>query len=165
MAIASLKKWTESTLGNIAEIERKSVLPNNIQNGTKYVGLEDIDGEGNISDFHEVVNGDLASNKFLFDSNHILYGKLRPYLRKIARPEFPGICSTDILPIRPSHQVDRDFLYYQLRQPYYIDLATSQSTGANLPRLSPKALAEFPIAFPPLDEQRRIAAILDNAYV
>ncbi len=37
------------------------------------------------------------------------------------------------------------------------------STGANLPRLSPQALADLTIPLPPLPEQRRIGAILDKA--
>jgi type I restriction enzyme S subunit len=44
-----------------------------------------------------------------------------------------------------------------------IELANSRAAGANLPRLSPKALAEFEIPLPPLAEQRRLAAILDHA--
>lgn len=44
-----------------------------------------------------------------------------------------------------------------------IDLAVSRSAGANLPRLSPAILADFPVRFPPIDEQCRIAAILDKA--
>jgi restriction endonuclease S subunit len=43
------------------------------------------------------------------------------------------------------------------------DYATSRSEGANLPRISPKTLAEFGILLPPLDEQKRIAAVLDQA--
>jgi type I restriction enzyme S subunit len=44
-----------------------------------------------------------------------------------------------------------------------VEFANSRATGANLPRLSPKALADFEIPLPPLDEQKRIAAILDQA--
>jgi type I restriction enzyme S subunit len=50
-----------------------------------------------------------------------------------------------------------------LRQPRMVDYASSKTTGANLPRLSPKALAEFEIPLPPLSEQKRIADILDKA--
>jgi type I restriction enzyme, S subunit len=155
--------WKQSNLGEIATIERESVQPNNIQAGTVFVGLENINGEGHFNDVQYVDIGDIASNKFAFDSRHLLYGKLRPYLKKIARPNFQGICSTDIVPILPSKHIDKSFLYYYLRQPQFIELATTRSTGANLPRLSPKTLAEFPISFPPLKEQKRIAAILDKA--
>jgi type I restriction enzyme, S subunit len=85
---------------------------------------------------------------------------LRPYLAKIALPDFEGVCSTDILPVLPGKKLDRNYLTHFLRQPWMVDYAASQSDGANLPRLSPKSLAGFEIPLPPLPEQRRIAAIL-----
>jgi type I restriction enzyme S subunit len=44
-----------------------------------------------------------------------------------------------------------------------VDYANSRSSGANLPRLSPKELANFQVPLPPLEEQKRIAKILDAA--
>lgn len=155
--------WPTKALGKVAKIERTSVTPERILDGSLYVGLENITGDGGFDSVREVANGELASNKFEFTASHVLYGKLRPYLSKIARPEFSGICSTDILPILPGRDVDRDYLYYFLRQPEMVQYATTRSTGANLPRLSPKQLAEFPIPLPKLEEQKRIAAILDKA--
>ncbi|MEA5507557.1 restriction endonuclease subunit S [Halotia wernerae UHCC 0503] len=110
-----------------------------------------------------VDNGELASSKFQFTEQHILYGKLRPYLAKIACPEFSDICSTDILPILPRSNVDRKFLFHFLRQPKMVDYANSRAVGVNLPRLSPSVLANFEIPIPPLEEQKRIAEILDRA--
>jgi type I restriction enzyme, S subunit len=155
--------WTLKPLGRVVEIERESVQPAAISSGTNYVGLEHIDGEGEFVGVESVNNGDLASNKFSFSTRHVLYGKLRPYLKKIARPSFAGVCSTDILPLRPLGELSRDYLFHYLRQQHLVDLATARSTGANLPRLSPKQLEEFPVAYPPLPEQCRIAAILDKA--
>jgi len=125
--------------------------------------MEHIDNNGEFKETPSVEPGELASNKFSFDERHVLYGKLRPYLKKIARPNFHGICSTDILPILPKDSLDKDYLYYFFRQPHMIEFAVSRCSGANLPRLSPKELAEFPIPLPPLEEQKRIAAILDKA--
>lgn len=151
-------------LGDIVDIERNSIAPEKIEDGTIFVGLENIDNEGNFISLGPTSNGDIASNKFKFDYRHLLYGKLRPYLKKIARPNFEGICSTDILPLKPINElIDRDFLFYYLRQPDMIKLATERCSGANLPRLSPDQLIEFPITLPGLEEQKRIVAILDKA--
>jgi type I restriction enzyme S subunit len=155
--------WPAVPLQEVADIERSSVKPEEIASGTSYLGLEHIESGGAIIGREQVENGDLASNKFIFGPHHILYGKLRPYLAKIALPDFEGICSTDILPVLPSQRVDRSYLAHFLRQPAMVEFASSRSTGANLPRLSPKSLAEFPIPLPPLEEQRRIAGILDQA--
>ncbi|MBI4026279.1 MAG: restriction endonuclease subunit S [Verrucomicrobia bacterium] len=150
-------------LADLAQIERDGIAPELIKTGTVYVGLENITSEGAFSGVGPVDAGQLASTKFTFTSKHLLYGKLRPYLRKIARPHFDGICSTDILPILPSAEIDRNYLFHFLRQDVMVAKANLLTAGANLPRLSPKSLAEFPIPVLPLAEQQRIAAILDKA--
>jgi len=155
--------WPSVRLQEVASIDRIGVKPSDIEDDTHYVGLEHIESGGRLLDVATVTNGDLASTKFRFTKNHLLYGKLRPYLTKIAMPHFDGICSTDILPILPGKTLDRSYITHFLRQPSMVNLATSRSTGASLPRLSPKALADFRIPLPPLAEQKRIAAILDQA--
>jgi type I restriction enzyme S subunit len=156
--------WTGARLDDLAVIERDGVAPEQIPSGVLYVGLEHIEGSGEFQGVRPVENGDLASTKFRFTPEHILYGKLRPYLRKIARPSFEGVCSTDILPIRPKRGVCRDYLFHYLRHPRVVEEATARCEGANLPRLSPHQLASFPVWLPPTEaEQKRIAAILDKA--
>lgn len=152
-----------ASLASIAKIERTSVAPSAIADGETYVGLEHITSDGGFSDVTTVRAGELQSNKFRFGPEHILYGKLRPYLAKIAAPGFAGVCSTDILPIRPGPDVDRSYLTWYLRTPRMVAEASRLSQGANLPRLSPDALAAFEIPLPPIEEQRRIASILDAA--
>lgn len=155
--------WNSARLSDIAKIDRSQVDPGKITSGTKYLGLEHIEAGGRILGAQSVQRGELKSSKFQFSKEHVLYGKLRPYLAKISLPDFEGICSTDILPVRPGPELDRKFLAYYLRQPSVVQEANGRSTGANLPRLSPKALAEMDIPCPPIDEQRRIAEILDKA--
>jgi len=84
-------------------------------------------------------------------------------LAKVVCPDFDGICSTDIIPIAPSKRVDKRYLLYFLRRPETVAWAAGRATGVNLPRLSPKELASLEIPLPALDEQRRIAAILEQA--
>jgi type I restriction enzyme S subunit len=155
--------WTVAPLHKVAQIERKIVDASEIAAGTTYVGLENILPSGDFEDVRQVACGEIASSKFKFSERHVLYGKLRPYLSKIARSSFSGVCSTDILPILPGPKLDRAFLFHYLRQPSMVEKANSLASGANLPRLSPSILAEFAIPLPPLAEQRRIAAILDHA--
>lgn len=150
-------------LHDVAMIEREIVEPSEIRAGTLFVGLENIETGGRFANVRPVDSGELASSKFLFTRRHILYGKLRPYLAKVARPDFEGICSTDILPVLPGPELDRGYLSWLLLTPEMVSLAASRATGANLPRLSPDVLGEFRIPLLPLSEQRRIAAILDKA--
>ena len=152
--------WPEVTLGELANLERSSIRADDIEDGETYVGLENITNLGEFKGVRQVDAGELKSNKFRFDPSHILYGKLRPYLAKIAAPDFSGVCSTDILPVRPSAAVDHRYLLHYLRTPAMIEHASSQAVGANLPRLSPKSLEKFAIPLPPMAEQRRFARLV-----
>lgn len=150
-------------LGEIATVERRGVQPDQFPANTVYLGLEHIEKGGRILEYAAAIEEGLRSTKFQFTSNHVLYGKLRPYLAKIALPDREGICSTDILPVLPGPELDRTYLAYYLRQGSLVDFAASRASGANLPRLSARQLEQFPVPVPPLEEQRRIAAILDKA--
>ena len=155
--------WPMTCLGEVASLERKSLLPEEIETGTSYLGLEHIESGGRILSYQRVGAGELQSNKFMFDPGTLLYGKLRPYLAKICIPDREGCCSTDILPIRPSQELDISYLKHVLLWKPYVDKANSLCSGANLPRISPSSLLSIEIPLPPLEEQRRIAAILDKA--
>ena len=156
-------KWPSNTLDSIAVLDRRSIHPSEADVETPYLGLEHINGDGGIHCIETVASAGIKSNKFHFTDRHILFGKLRPYLRKTARPTFSGVCSTDIIPILPEEETSRDYLFHFLRTPAAVELATSRCSGANLPRLSPKQLGSFRIPLPPPTEQKRIAGILDAA--
>ena len=153
-------KWPTGALDSIAILDRQSIHPSQADAATPYLGLQHLDGDGGINCIQTVGSAGLKSNKFQFSDRHVLFGKLRPYLRKTAKPGFSGVCSTDIIPILPKDGVSRDYLFYFLRTPDTVNLATSRCSGANLPRLGPKQLASFQIPLPPLAEQKRIAGIL-----
>lgn len=149
-------------LGEVARIDRRSVQPEDIADGQVYLGLEHIETGGYIAKANAVNAGDLKSPKFAFDTRHVLFGKLRPNLAKVARPSFEGVCSTDIVPILPGDSLDRDYLANFLLTPQIVDWASSRTSGVNLPRLSPGVLEGLEIPLPPLPEQRRIASTLDD---
>lgn len=150
-------------MGDVIQIERSGLSPAAIPSGSRYVGLEHIQRDGSISGERFVNSGELASAKFRFTPDHVLYGKLRPNLGKVACPDFEGVCSTDILPLRPAGSLSRRYLYHFLRQPRTVERVSSLAVGMNLPRISPQLLRSFPMPLPPLEEQRRIADVLDRA--
>ena len=149
-------------LGEVARIDRRSVQPEDIADGQVYLGLEHIETGGYIAKANAVNAGDLKSSKFAFDTRHVLFGKLRPNLAKVARPSFEGVCITDIVPILPGPSLDREYLANFLLTPQIVDWASSRTSGVNLPRLSPSVLEGLEIPLPPLPEQRRIASTLDD---
>lgn len=158
------KKWKITTISKIANIEKKQIKSENITAGTKYVGLEHIESNtGKIVKIISLNENDLKSSKFRFTNKHVLYGKLRPYLNKVALPSVDGVCSTDILPISPiENNSNKFFIAFLLKHPYYIKLATERSSGANLPRISPKELTKFEVYCPPIKLQNRFAEIVEQ---
>ena len=100
---------------------------------------------------------------FKFDARHVLYGKLRPYLNKVATPDFAGKCSTELVPLLPNDGVDRKFLAYVLRRDETIKTVMTAAIGARMPRASMDVLLAMPVPLPPLAEQQRIVDILDRA--
>ncbi len=157
--------WRLIELGEVCTLPERQVRPAEFSKYEYYVGLENIEANtGRIVEYRRVSDADLKSSKFPFDDSCILYGKLRPYLNKVAIPQTTGICSTDILPLCPiSKIVLKEYLYYFLRTPFFVKVATEKSTGANLPRIAPGSLLGITIPLPPIETQRKIMGILEKA--
>lgn len=147
------KGWPMVRLGEVCEIVRDSVSPHDVHTNTTYIALEDIDENGCFINKSNIEERHIKSSKYRFEVGNILYGKLRPYLKKIAIPDFAGICSTDIIPLLPLHKESYFFLYHALRHPFFINMAVRLSSGINLPRITPNKLRDFQIPLPPLDLQ------------
>ncbi len=152
------KGWRNATLGECARLIRDTVSPASV-NTVPYIGLEHI-GEGTLSLVSSGTSTEVTSSKSTFAKNDILFGKLRPYFRKVVLARFDGICSTDIWVIRPTELAETKFLFYLMASQRFIDVATRGSEGTRMPRAKWDFLSKFPIQLPPLEEQRRIARIL-----
>ena len=99
-----------------------------------------------------------------FDENYVLYSKLRPYLNKVVVPDGLGLATTELVPMLPDpERLDRKYLAYYLRSEQFVRWVNEQVAGAKMPRVSMKIFWEHEIPLPPLEEQKRIVAILDKA--
>lgn len=151
-------------LRRVCTQDRTSVQPGHGEE-LPYLGLEGIESgtgrfvEGDLSKTPEVPQ----ANSFRFDERHVLYGKLRPYLNKVALPTEPGKCSTEIIPLLPSSQCDRQYLSYFLRAPSTVQQITERSAGARMPRADMDFVLSLSIPLPTLDEQGRIVDLLSRA--
>ncbi len=97
-----------------------------------------------------------------FDSSSVLFGKLRPYLAKVARPDFEGVCSGEILVLRSYPIYDRGYLFYCLISAPHIDWIDALTYGAKMPRASPEQIMGNAFPVPPVPEQRAVAKFLDR---
>ena len=143
-----------------AYLVRDSVLPKEAI-GSPYIGLEHI-GEGTLSLADHGRAENVKSVKSRFQRGDILFGKLRPYFRKVIRAPFNGVCSTDIWVVRARQGVDQGFLFYCMSSPEFIEFSTRGSEGTKMPRAKWEFVSKFKIGLPPLPEQRAIAHILGS---
>ena len=154
------KTWQKMKLAEIAQDIRESYSPTRTEK-KPYVGLEHI--EQQTLQLSEVGRSDeTQSAKKIFKAGDILFGTLRPYFRKVTRPKFDGVCSTDIVVIRPTQKGDGDFLKYFIANQDFIDYASNISGGTRMPRANWKTLKETVWQLPELDEQRIIGNILST---
>jgi type I restriction enzyme S subunit len=153
--------WAWTTLSEIARPSLEKVDPSTAPD-LPFVGLEHIESGGSMRLLGHGYARDVTSIKSVFRRGDVLFGKLRPYLRKIWRAEFDGVCSTDILVFRPTIAVDGSLLAQLLASPAVADHAVRESAGINLPRVSASVLGGFELALPPIAEQRRIIAKVER---
>ncbi|MGR0189071.1 restriction endonuclease subunit S [Azospirillum aestuarii] len=152
--------WRETTLGNVSCHVTSKWEPT-VGGQHTYLGLEHLEqGTGRILQTAE--SDDLSSIKTKFQAGDVLFGKLRPTLRKTAHPDFDGICSTDIIVVRAKPDIDPSFLFYTLNRTDTFSHAIKSAAGTKMPRTSWALMSGFTFHLPPLPEQRRIAEILSS---
>ncbi len=156
---------TKHSMTDVCDITSKLVDPRE----DKYLDLPHI-GAGNIEtktsalvDVKTAREENLISGKFLFDESMVLYSKIRPYLMKVVRPDFSGLCSADIYPLTPKPGViTRAYLYYLLLAPAFTEYAIKGSARAGMPKVNREHLFAYQVALPSVQEQTRISENLDE---
>lgn len=105
----------------------------------------------------------LISKKFLFDENYVLYSKIRPYLKKCAIPDFGGLCSADMYPVKPiSGKTNREFIWQLLLSDFFTKYTETLPDRANIPKLNRKELLSFELSLPPIPLQEKYKVIVQK---
>ena len=152
--------WNNYQFGEVCERVKDAYKP--VKGGTTpYVGLEHL-AQGFPAFVGRGIENDIKSSKTAFKIGDILFGKLRPYLRKGAQADFDGISSTDILVFRAKGRCESGFLKYLIHCDEFINHAKSTTSGVQHPRTSWSSLNEFYLSLPPLREQKKIEYILST---
>lgn len=152
--------WKGRKLSEVASLVKETCIPKPGDH-LPYIGLEHIQEQGlrllGVGDSDSV-----TSQKFCFKPNDVLFGKLRPYFRKVVKPDFAGVCSTDIWVVRAREENDQNFIFYFFANQEFVDTANSGDSGTRMPRADWNFLKDLCWQFPPLPEQRGIAAVLSS---
>ncbi len=123
------------------------------------IGLENL--ESGSSKFIES-DTEFDGNGVEFCQNDILYGKLRPYLRKVWLAEFNGNAVGDFFVFGNCSNSAASYLKYLLLSDGFTKQADGSTFGAKMPRVSSEFILTLPFYLPPLPEQQEIADYLDK---
>jgi restriction endonuclease S subunit len=125
-----------------------------------YLGLEHIESwtSKRIVDINARADGVVSR----FQSNDVLFGKLRPYLAKVYLANFEGGASTEALVLRGGGQVVPEFLKYFLGSDLLIDVINSSTYGSKMPRASWNFIGHLPMVLPHTDVQKEIVIYLSD---
>ncbi|SDM02057.1 type I restriction enzyme, S subunit [Geodermatophilus siccatus] len=155
--------WKRVRLGDVIARSRQQVDP---QAGTvdRYVAGGHFDsGSPMVERWGDVNDGQMGSTfRYVFHPGQVLFISARPYLRKVAIPQFGGVVAdkTYVLDAISKNGLLQDFLPFLLLSDRFCEFAMAEATGSMNPRLLWGAMQRFEFDLPPVEEQERIARLL-----
>jgi type I restriction enzyme, S subunit len=153
--------WRRVKFGEVVRLNKEISKDPAADGLERHVGLEHIEpGDLRIRSWGDIADGTTFTNRFR--PGQVLFGKRRAYQRKVAVADFDGVCSGDIYVFEPKDPgvLLPELLPFICQTDAFFDHAISTSAGSLSPRTNWKSLAEYELALPPLEEQRRRVARL-----
>lgn len=118
---------------------------------------------GNIIEYNWVDVDKLEGSIIQFDTDNVLYSKLRPNLNKVVLPDIDGYATSEMLPLKPDTSIIlREYLAEFLRSDNFVIWAISKTAGAKMPRLGTKELLNKEIHIPTLKEQEYVVKLFNH---
>lgn len=152
--------WETLEFGECAELRKSKYVPNDSES-LKCLELEHFNQE--TGDINGWIDSNLQkSTKNVFKNGDVLFGKLRPYLKKYWKAEFDGVSSSEVWVLKSNLKIcDTNFLFRLVQTHRFIQVA-NVSSGSKMPRADWDYVSSYPFILPPLPEQRAIANILST---
>ena len=147
-------------MAKLGEACKVSPSTKNIERqGAWLLNLDMVEQEtGRVIEYKYVGEDDLNGSIVQFDTENVLYSKLRPNLNKVVLPQKDGFSTSELLPLRPDASVlNKDYLAAFLRSDSFVTWAVSKTAGAKMPRLGTKDLMNAEIPVPSIEQQKKIA--------
>lgn len=160
--------WAWASLGEVAQYGISDKVDSNtsIPSSTWVLDLEDIEKDtSRLLNQVESEARPFSSTKTVFKQGDVLFGKLRPYLNKVIVADRDGVCTTEIIPIRGYCGLVPEFTKLVLRSPLTMATVDRLMYGMKMPRLGTADATSLSFPLPPLTEQHRIVAKVDELMV
>ena len=149
--------WKRRKFREIASLRRAKYTPSRADSRI-CVELEHIEQQtGRLINY--VDSAEQNSIKSVFKQGDVLFGKLRPYLRKYCLPQFDGVCSSEIWVLVPETCVVSEYLFYLVQSDEFL-AAANISSGTKMPRAEWSKVSNEDYFIPLISEQKRIARML-----
>ena len=160
------ESWEWCRLGDISTYSNTKKKINAAKADPNLWGLdlEDIEKGGRLLYFKTVGERKAIGDKTCFSEGEILYSKLRPYLLKILVAPKDGICTPEIIPFSCFGGICNDYIVGLLKSSYVDDYINSVTFGVKMPRVSTETMVSLVIPLPPLAEQQRIVAKIEELF-
>lgn len=144
--LGQFSKADSTTFDAYCTYSKESVLPENVGSGDKYIALEHMPrGSIFLNSWENAELAGIASNKNRFRQGDLLFGKLRPYFKKVGVAPVSGVCSTDILVVRPRLREFLPLITVVASSDALIDSISASATGTRMPRASWKDIGAWPV--------------------
>lgn len=141
---------------------KEKVSPKDITGDMWSLDLEDVQKDtGAILVKTKASERKISGDKVKFHKGQVLYSKLRPYLKKILVAPDEGICTPELVPF-DTYLIDENYIAYVLRSPHIDYVINSVTYGVKMPRVGTDTMTNLLIPLPPLAEQKRIVAKIEE---
>jgi len=156
-----MQEWKVYEFKELVNLSKEKYNPKSETMNLPCIELEHIESEtGRLLGYTNSIEQQSIKNKF--KANDILYGKLRPYLRKFYFPNFEGVCSSEIWVLQSiEEKIHNKYLYYLIQTNKFNEHA-NKSSGTKMPRADWNYISEITFPIPPIKEQQKIASILST---
>ena len=150
-----------TSLGNVTTPRGIRVKPSEMSD-FPFIGLEHV--EAHTTKLIAIGRArDVKSSASYFASGDVLYGRLRPYLNKVYRPDREGLASGEFIVFPNQRSFHNTYLQYFLNQWEFVSFVTRLNTG-DRPRVDFDQFSDYSIPLPPLPEQHRIVAEIEKQF-
>lgn len=160
--VTNEKNWNTDILNNVAPIKSYSGEVEKIDGKFWLLNLDVVESNtGKILEYN--YEASIPNSTCCFNSDMVLYSKLRPYLNKVVLPNKTGYATSELVPLNPvKEKLNKYFLASLLRSKCFVDDINVRVAGAKMPRVSMDYLRNFPIILPPIEDQNKFAQIVEK---